>query len=108
MVFLDGLGHGSTDADQAPLLLEKALLQRLQMLTRQPRVYENLPKLIERIQQSDSKLSDYSARLLAERDSTNVSGGVTFAHDPRLKGFFFRLLFLLFFQIINLLLLVYL
>ena len=83
---MDGLGHNSTEAENAPILLEKALQQRLQMLTRQPRVYESLAKLIDRIQQSESKLSDYAARLLAERDSTNVSGGVMFAHDPRLKG----------------------
>mmetsp|Transcript_15962 Transcript_15962/g.62358 ORF Transcript_15962/g.62358 Transcript_15962/m.62358 type:complete len:303 (-) Transcript_15962:33-941(-) len=86
MILFDAIGPGSVPPEKSPLLLERALKQRLQFLQRQPRVYKNVDELVSRMMKSDSQLTEASARRLVERGSELVPGGYTFSHDARLRG----------------------
>lgn len=86
MVLFDAVGPGSIEPEKSPLLLERALKQRLQFLQRQPRVYKSVDELVARMMKSDSQLTEASARKLVERCSELVPGGFTFSHDARLRG----------------------
>lgn len=85
-VFLEGLGPMAVPADEAPDHLAAALADRARLRDAPGRVYPTLDAAIERMLETDPTRSREAARLLAERGTERVAGGVRFAHDRRLRA----------------------
>lgn len=88
LIMLDNSGPFSTAPEKIPIFMEKALSDRLRLLSRQPRTYKSVEEAVHRMLQSDAQLSIGAAKLLVDRATQCVSGGVQFSHDPRLYGGF--------------------
>ena len=84
LVLLEGFGPMADDPEAAPAGLAKALRQEERLATAEPRIFPSLEAAIE-ARRRDSDLDPSSARLLVERGTEPVAGGVIFTSDPRLK-----------------------
>lgn len=85
-VFLEGLGPIAVPAEQAPDQLVAALRDRARLRTGDARVYPSLEAAIDRMLEGEPKRVRETARLLAERGTERVPGGVRFSHDRRLRA----------------------
>lgn len=85
VVLLEGVGPLAAPAEQAPEQLAKALAdeRRIEGTTR--RVYPDLDSAI-RARMHGTELDAAAARLLVERGTEAVDGGVAFTFDQRLKA----------------------
>jgi pimeloyl-ACP methyl ester carboxylesterase len=83
-VLLEGMGPLAETAERAPQSLAEALAQEGRLAGQQGRVFPSLESAIE-ARRRDSDLDPASARLLVERGTEAVEGGVRFTHDPRLR-----------------------
>lgn len=84
VVLLEGTGPLSEPAERAPSSLAEALAQEAQLAHRRARVFPSFEAAVA-ARRRDSDLDEASARLLVERGSEAVAGGVRFTHDPRLR-----------------------
>lgn len=84
-VFVEGLGPIAVPADEAPARLERAIAQR----ARPPRPSREQPDrdaAVARLRQAVAGLGAEGARLLVERGTREVQGGLAWRSDPRLRG----------------------
>jgi pimeloyl-ACP methyl ester carboxylesterase len=84
VVLLEGMGPLAEPAENAPRSFAEALAQEAKLGGQQSRVFPSLEAAVE-ARRRDSDLDAASARLLVERGTEAVSGGVRFTHDPRLR-----------------------
>ena len=84
LVLLEGAGPLAADASRAPAQLVSALEDEAKASAASPRVFPDLETAIE-ARLRDSDLDREAARLLVERGSEPVDGGLRFTHDPRLR-----------------------
>ena len=84
LVLLEGAGPLAADASRAPVQLASALEDEARASAASGRIFPDLDAAIE-ARLRDSDLDRESARLLVERGSEAVDGGVRFTHDPRLR-----------------------
>jgi pimeloyl-ACP methyl ester carboxylesterase len=85
IVLVEGLGPLSTSADQAPKQLAKALQSEHRLISRKPRIFEDLDAAVA-ARMNGTELDRESARILVERSSEAIPDGVRFTYDPRLKS----------------------
>ena len=86
LILFDAIGPHGSQPEEVPVRFEKALQQRLRLISRQPRTYATMDSLLDRMLQSDAQLTRASAKLLVDRCADRVTGGLRFSHDPKLKG----------------------
>ena len=84
LVLVEGFGPLADDPEAAPSGLAEALRQEAKLTAEEPRVFPSLEAAVE-ARRRNSDLDVSSARLLVERGTEPVAGGVIFTHDPRLK-----------------------
>jgi len=84
VVLLEGMGPLAEPAENAPRSLAEALDQEAKLAGQKPRVFPSLEAAVE-ARRRDSDLDSASARLLVERGTEPVPGGVRFTYDPRLR-----------------------
>jgi pimeloyl-ACP methyl ester carboxylesterase len=84
LVLLEGAGPLAAPAEQAPEQLRRALDDERRAATATRRVFPDLDAAVA-ARVRDSDLDSGSARLLVERGTEAVDGGVRFTHDPRLR-----------------------
>ncbi len=84
VVLLEGAGPLAAPAEAAPEQLRRALEDEARMAAAPARVFPDLESAIA-ARRRDSDLDEEAARLLVERGTTAVDGGIRFRHDPRLK-----------------------
>jgi pimeloyl-ACP methyl ester carboxylesterase len=84
LVLLEGAGPLAADAARAPAQLASALEDEARAAAASPRLFPDLDAAVE-ARLRDSDLDTGAARLLVERGSETVEGGVRFTHDPRLR-----------------------
>jgi pimeloyl-ACP methyl ester carboxylesterase len=83
-VLIEGAGPFAADADTAPAQLISALADEARLDDSSPRVFSNLESaVIARMRDTD--LDRESAKVLVERGTEGVEGGIRFTHDPRLR-----------------------
>jgi pimeloyl-ACP methyl ester carboxylesterase len=85
VVLLEGMGPLSTPAELAPEQLAKAMQSERRLLGARPRVVPHFDAAVD-ARMKGSELDRESTRLLVERSTENVTEGVRFTHDPRLKS----------------------
>lgn len=81
---IDALGPLSTEADQAPAMLQRALDQRRIASEKKLRVFESEAEAIAARQQANG-LTREAAELLVMRGIDAVQGGYSWSSDPRLR-----------------------
>ncbi len=84
VVLLEGAGPLAAAADRAPELLASALADEKKLEDPTARVFPDLETAVV-ARARDTELDLESSRLLVERGTEAVDGGIRFAHDPRLK-----------------------
>ncbi len=85
LVLLEGAGPLAAEAARAPAQLALAVEDEARSVSASPRIFPDLDSAIQaRIRDSDLDLE--AARLLVERGSEEVEGGVRFTHDPRIRA----------------------
>jgi pimeloyl-ACP methyl ester carboxylesterase len=84
MVLLEGAGPLSAAADRAPEQFASALADEKQLKDSNARVFPDLKTAVV-ARARDTELDLESSRLLVERGTEPVDGGIRFTHDPRLK-----------------------
>jgi len=84
-VLLEGLGPLSASADRAPAQLAAALADESKIERTTPRVFPDI-ETAAAARARDTELDLESSRILVERGTETVDGGVRFTHDPRLKS----------------------
>ena len=84
LVLLEGAGPLAADASRAPAQFALALEDENRAAAASPRDFPDLVTAVE-ARLRDSDLDRESARLLVERGSEPVDGGIRFTHDPRLR-----------------------
>ena len=84
LVLLEGAGPLAADASKAPAQLASAIEDEARAAAASPRLFPDLDAAIK-ARLRDSDLDTDAARLLVERGSEEVDGGVRFTHDPRLR-----------------------
>jgi pimeloyl-ACP methyl ester carboxylesterase len=84
LVLLEGAGPLAADASKAPTMLARALEDEARVVASKRRVFPDLQTAIQ-ARLRDSDLDTEAARLLVERGSEEVEGGIRFTHDPRLR-----------------------
>ncbi len=84
LVLLEGAGPLAADAARAPGQLASAVEDEARTAAASPRLFPDLDAAVK-ARLRDSDLDTEAARLLVERGSEMVEGGVRFTHDPRLK-----------------------
>lgn len=84
VALLEGMGPLAEPPDRAPQSLAEALAQEARVDVQQARVFPSLEAAVE-ARRRDSDLDAASARILVERGTETVEGGVRFTHDPRLR-----------------------
>ena len=84
LVLLEGAGPLAADPDRAPGQLASAVADEARASAASPRVFPDLDAAVK-ARLRDSDLDTEAARLLVERGSEEVEGGVRFTHDPRLR-----------------------
>jgi len=88
LILIDSIGSRGIAPEETPKQFEMALKERHRLLSRQPRVYETVDQIIERMMnKSVTRLTKESAKILVERNIERVHGGWRYSHDPRLQGF---------------------
>jgi hypothetical protein len=91
---IDAIGaFGARSGDEAPLLLEQALLGRTKMISRKPRIYDSFEECMARWSESFyAPRGEENLRLIVSRgteeifDPINFISGFRFRHDPKLKA----------------------
>jgi len=81
---LVGAGPLAADAARAPGQLASAVEDEGRVAAASPRLFPDLDAAVK-ARLRDSDLDTEAARLLVERGSEEVDGGVRFTHDPRLR-----------------------
>ena len=84
LVLLEGAGPLAADADMAPAQLASAVEDEARAVAASPRLFPDLDAAVK-ARLRDSDLDTEAARMLVERGSEEVEGGVRFTHDPRLR-----------------------
>lgn len=84
-VFVEGLGPNAVPADEAPARLERAI-EQLRRPVRPARLQPDRDAAVARLRQAVAGLGAEGARLLVERGTREVEGGVAWRSDPRLRG----------------------
>jgi pimeloyl-ACP methyl ester carboxylesterase len=84
LVLLEGAGPLAADADRTPGQLASAVDDEARAAAASARLFPDLDAAIK-ARMRDSDLDSEAARLLVERGSEEVEGGVRFTHDPRLR-----------------------
>jgi pimeloyl-ACP methyl ester carboxylesterase len=90
MALVDGLGPLTCEADQAPERLAAAIDERRDLMptgmSTKPPVYPDRRTVATKLQRALRGLTDEAAQVLVGRGTRDLSGGVTWRHDPRLRG----------------------
>jgi pimeloyl-ACP methyl ester carboxylesterase len=84
LVLLEGAGPLAGDPSKAPAQLASALEDEARAEAVSPRVFPDIEAAVE-ARLRDTDLDSEAARLLVERGSEPVEGGVRFTYDPRLR-----------------------
>lgn len=84
LVLLEGAGPLAADAARAPAQLASAVEDETRAAAASLRLFPELDAAIK-ARLRDSDLDTEAARLLVDRGSEEVEGGVRFTHDPRLR-----------------------
>ncbi len=84
MVLLEGAGPLSATAGRAPEQFASALADEKKLNDSNARVFPDLSTAVV-ARARDTELDLESSRLLVERGTKRVDGGIRFTHDPRLK-----------------------
>jgi len=84
-VLIEGMGPLSSEADEAPSRLRKALEAEDRTRNRSRRHFPNIDTAIK-ARQHDSDLDWESAKLLVEHALKKGANGYEFTHDPRLRN----------------------
>lgn len=84
LVLLEGAGPMAEDAARAPGQLASAVEDETRVAATSPRLFPDFDAAVS-ARLRDSDLDTEAARLLVERGSEQVDGGVLFTHDPRLR-----------------------
>ena len=84
MVLLEGFGPLSDPPGDAPASLATALQQEFQLADKEPTVFGSIDEAVAARRRS-SDLDAEAAGRLVDRGTLNVSGGVRFTFDPRLR-----------------------
>jgi pimeloyl-ACP methyl ester carboxylesterase len=84
LVLLEGAGPLAADASRAPSQLASALEDEARASAATSKIFPDLETAVE-ARLRDSDLDREAARLLVERGSEQVDGGLRFTHDPRLR-----------------------
>ena len=85
LALLDGLGPLTTAPADAPAALGRALTQTRER-PRQHRVYRDLQHAVDFLLLARGAIGEQAARVLAARGLKEVTGGMRWRHDPRLRG----------------------
>ena len=83
-VLLEGVGPLAAEASQSPAQLASAVEDEARAAAASPRLFPDFDAAVN-ARLRDSDLDTEAARLLVERGSEEVDGGVLFTHDPRLR-----------------------
>lgn len=83
-VLLEGVGPLAADAATAAQQLISALADETKARTARPKIFPDFDSAVA-ARRRDSDLPGAAARVLVERGTEPVKGGVRFIHDPRLK-----------------------
>jgi YrbI family 3-deoxy-D-manno-octulosonate 8-phosphate phosphatase len=86
LVLIEGIGPLAVSAEEAPLRLAKSIARREGRARRKPRAHPDVAAAAERLCQANPGLTPETARILSERGTRPVEGGVTWRSDPRLRG----------------------
>ena len=84
LVLLEGAGPLAADPDRAPGQLASAVEDEARAAAASPKLFPDLDTAVK-ARLRDSDLDTQASRLLVERGSEEVEGGVRFTHDPRLR-----------------------
>jgi len=84
VVLLEGAGPLAAAADKTPELLVSALADEKKLEGSTARMFPDLKTAVS-ARARDTELDLESSRLLVERGTERVDGGIRFTHDPRLK-----------------------
>jgi len=84
VVLLEGVGPLAADAENAPQQLVAALEDESKVDAAEPRTFPDLERAVA-ARMRDTDLPTDAARLLVERGTEKVEGGLRFTFDPRLK-----------------------
>lgn len=83
-VLIEGAGPFAADAETAPAQLISALADEARLGAASARAFPDLETAIT-ARARDTELDRESARMLVERGTEEVDGGIRFTHDPRLR-----------------------
>jgi pimeloyl-ACP methyl ester carboxylesterase len=86
MALVDGLGPLTCEADQAPERLAAAIDERRAAEANPAAVYPDRGTVATKLQRALRGLTAEAARVLVGRGTREIPGGVTWRHDPRLRG----------------------
>jgi pimeloyl-ACP methyl ester carboxylesterase len=85
LVLLEGLGPLSAEPEEAPERLAKGIVELRRAHGKQPPVYPDLDTAVSRWLAVTWGLSPEGARILVERGTKTVPGGITWRSDPRMR-----------------------
>lgn len=92
LALIDAIGVVGDDDAEAPVTLERALLERTAMISRRPRIYDSFDECLARWSEATTApMGDENVRLIVSRgteeivDPRGFVSGFRFRHDPRLK-----------------------
>lgn len=86
LALIDGLGPWTLPDEDAVRQLRRGLDERAVLLRKQPRHFRSIDEAVETLGGVYTDLSPGSLRLLVERGSVAVAGGVTFRYDLALRA----------------------
>ena len=85
LVLIEGLGPLTDDPAKSPQQARRALIGRARAMGRAPRRLESIEEAIERMLAARMPMSAHGARVIAERNTRAIEGGLEFSYDPLLQ-----------------------
>lgn len=86
MALVDGLGPLTNEPDAAPERLARAIAVQRRIAARAPLVFADRAAAADRLCEAVAGLTREAAETLVTRGTRETEGGVTWRHDPRLRG----------------------
>ena len=86
MALVDGLGPLTNEPEEAPQRLARAIATQRRLAARAPLVFPDRAAAADRLCEAVAGLSREAADVLVARGTHEAEGGVTWRHDPRLRG----------------------
>lgn len=85
LVLIEGLGPLTDDPAKSPQQARRSLTGRARAIGRAPRSLESIDEAVERMLSARMPMSEHGARVIAERNTRPVDGGLEFSYDPMLQ-----------------------